>query len=324
MAQVVVKISEAWNRFWFTGYSAESLGLIRLCFGIGLFFFNLTQLWTLLLIDASGDPFYYVRPVWYFEPFGLEHNFPRLDLVLLATLQLATLSMAFGYRTRLSTLLVIVLVCYLRGVRDSILGEGHHRYHVPFNLLVILAVARSGGGHSVDARRASNTGAPPAVEEWQASWPIMAMQVYTASFYFWSFLAKVRTTGWDWFFDPRRIQDLLLERSLTWGVTAQGEPVFNAMPYWLSQQEELCRLLGVGTLVMEAGFPLILLVKRPLARLAFLAGVAFFHLANLVLAYVSFALLPIAFFVFFDLEKARLQLVAWRQRRARDVVSGSP
>jgi len=311
----MVNMTAAWNRFWFTGYSAESLGLVRFCFGLGLFFFNLTQFWTLILIDPTGGSFFYIRPVWYFEPFGLVQNYPLFDLFALGALQLATLSMAFGHRTRLSTILVIVLVCYLRGVRDSILGEGHHRYHVPVNLLLILAVSKCGGAHSLDARRRASGSGPPAVAEWEASWPLMAMQLYTASFYFWSFIAKVRTTGWNWFFDPRRIQDLLLERSLTWGVTADGEPVFNALPYWLSQQEELCRMLGVGTLILEAGFPLILLVKRPLARLLFLAGVAFFHLANLVLAYVSFALLPICFFVFFDLEDARVRLARWWEAR---------
>ena len=309
-----MNMTEAWNRFWFTGYSAESLGLARLWFGLGLFFFNLTQFWTLFLIDPMGESFYYIRPVWYFEPFGLVQNYPLFDLFALILLQAATLSMALGYRTRASTLLVIVLICYLRGVRDSILGEGHHRYHVPFNLLLLLAISKCGAAHSADARRRGAGAAP--VAEWEASWPIMAMQLYTASFYFWSFIAKLRATGWSWFFDPRRIQDLLLERSLTWGVTEQGEPVFNALPYWLSQQEELCRMLGVGTLIMEAGFPLILLIHRPLARLAFLGGVAFFHLANFVLAYVSFALIPICFFVFFDLEDARLRLNRWWQQRA--------
>ena len=320
----MVRLAAGWDRFWFTGYSAQSLGLLRLCFGLGLFFFNMTQLWTLTLIDPGGESFFYIRPVWYFEPFGLVQNYPRFDLVALVGLQVATLSMAFGYRTRFSTLLVLVLVFYLRGVRDSILGEHHHRYIVPVNLLAVLALSKCGAAYSVDARRRPAGSPGQEVEEWEASWPIMAMQLYTASFYFWSFIAKLRTTGWNWFFDPRRIQDLLLERSLTWGVTADGEPVFNALPYWLSQQEDLCRVFGIGTLVMEAGFPLILLVRRPLVRFIFLASVAFFHLANLVLAYVVFALLPFVFFVFFDLETVKEDLEERvRKRRSRLAESAS-
>jgi hypothetical protein len=306
----VVSVSNAWNRFWFTGYSGASLGLLRLCFGLGLFFFNLSQLWALFTLDPTGEPFYYVRPVWYFQWLGFTHNLPMLDFVILALCQVAILCMAFGYRTRLSTIVSIVLILYLRGVRDSFLGEGHHRWHVPFQILLFLALSHSGAAYSLDARRALREGRQRVLEEWEASWPIVAMQVYTASFYFWSVIAKVKLTGWNWFFDPRRIQDLLLERSMTWGVTATGEPLFNPLPYWLSQQETLCQILGVGTLVMEAGFPVILLIRQPMARLAFLSGVSVFHVANFVFAYVGFVLFPINFVTFFDLEAVRRRLAA--------------
>jgi hypothetical protein len=82
------------------------------------------------------------------------------------------------------------------------------------------------------------------------------------------------------------------------------------------QQETLCRILGYSTFVMEAGFPLILFMPSPRARLLFLLGVAFFHVANTVLAYVGFALFPIVFFIFFDLEKVR-QRLAGRFRTKR-------
>jgi hypothetical protein len=140
------------------------------------------------------------------------------------------------------------------------------------------------------------------------------MQVYCASFYFWSVLAKLRVTGWIWFTDPRRIQDLLLSRSLIWGATDSGEPVFNPLPYWLMQQEALCRVIGFSTFVMEAGFPLILFLPSARARLLFLLGVAFFHVSNTVLAYVGFGLFPIVFFIFFDLADVRRRLAAYFRR----------
>lgn len=312
----LARLRDGWNRFWFTGYSGESLGLLRLCFGLGLFFFNLSQLWALFTLDPTGERFYYVRPVWYFELLGFTHNLPTLDFVILAACQAAILAMALGYRTRIATVVSIVLILYLRGVRDSFLGEGHHRWHVPFEILLFLALSNCGAAHSIDARRAEREGRRRVLAEWEASWPIVAMQVYTASFYFWSVIAKVKLTGWNWFFDPRRIQDLLLERSMTWGTTETGEPLFNPLPYWLSQQEGLCQLLGVSTLVMEAGFPLILLIRKPLARLVFLLGVTVFHVANFVFAYVGFVLFPINFVIFFDLEAVRKRLVARRAARA--------
>jgi hypothetical protein len=223
--------------------------------------------------------------------------------------------MILGYRTRLSIGLQILLIFYLQGARDSVTGDEHHRYLVPIQMLFFLLLSACGRARSLDARRSPQLAAAGrATPEWQASWPIKAMQVYCASFYFWSVLAKLRVTGWVWFTDPRRIQDLLLSRSLIWGATDSGEPVFNPLPYWLMHQETLCRIIGFSTFVMEAGFPLILFMPSPRARLLFLLGVAFFHVSNTVLAYVGFGLFPIVFFIFFDLEAVRRSLAGYFRR----------
>jgi len=313
----VVVLRRAWDRFWFTGFSVESLAMLRICFGIGLLFFHVTQFYTFFLLDLAGPHFYFMEPVWYFGPLGIERQIPVLALAGFALLELATLGMIVGYRTRVSIAVVIVLIFYLQGVRDSVTGDMHHRYLVPIQMLFFLLLSKCGTAYSVDARRSPRVAeAGRAVPEWEASWPIKAMQVYCASFYFWSVLAKLRVTGWVWFTDPRRIQDLLLSRSLIWGATDAGEPVFNPLPYWLMQQETLCRIIGFSTFVMEAGFPLILLLPSPRARLLFLLGVAFFHVSNTVLAYVGFGLFPIVFFIFFDLEQVRRRVAA-RFRRIR-------
>ena len=299
-------LRRSWNRFWFTGFSLESLAMLRICFGIGLVFFHVTQFFEFFRLDAAGAHFYFMEPAWYLEPLGFERQVPVLANTGFVLLELATLGMILGYRTRLSIALVILMIFYLQGVRDSVTGDVHHRYLVPVQMLFFLLLSKCGLCRSVDSRRnPSVAAAGRAVAEWEASWPIKAMQVYCASFYFWSVLAKLRVTGWVWFTDPRRIQDLLLSRSLIWGATDAGEPVFNALPYWLMQQETLCRVIAFSTFVMEAGFPLILFLPSARARLLFLLGVAFFHVANTVLAYVGFGLFPIVFLVFFDLEGVR-------------------
>ena len=304
-----------WDRFWFTGFSARSLAMLRICFGIGLLFFHVTQFFEFFQLDLRGPHFYFMEPVWYFELLGIERQNPILANAGFALLELATLGMILGYRTRLSIGVQILLIFYLQGVRDSVTGDQHHRYLVPIQMLFFLLLSKCGWAYSLDARRNPRLAeAGRAVPEWQASWPIKAMQVYCASFYFWSVLAKLRVTGWVWFADPRRIQDLLLSRSLIWGATDAGEPVFNPLPYWLMQQETLCRILGFSTFVMEAGFPLILAMPSPRARLLFLLGVAFFHVSNTVLAYVGFGLFPIVFFIFFDLEAVWRRTLAWFRR----------
>ncbi len=305
-------MGRAWDRFWFTGFSVESLALLRICFGIGLIFFHVTQFYGVFLLDPAGAHFYFTEPIWYFELLGIERQFPALAYTGFALLELATLGMIFGYRTRLSIALVILMIFYLKGARDSVAGDLHHRYLVPMQMLFFLLLSKCGQALSIDARRDPRVAAAGrAVPEWEASWPIKAMQVYCACFYFWSVLAKLRVTGWIWFTDPRRIQDLLLGRSLIWGATDAGEPVFNPLPYWLMQQEFLCRIIGFSTFLMEAGFPLVLFLPSVRARLLFLLGVAFFHVSNTVLAYVGFGLFPIVFFIFFDLADVRRRVAPY-------------
>jgi hypothetical protein len=292
-------LRRGWNRFWFTGFSLESLALLRICFGIGLVFFHVTQ-FSVHLLPAGPLLLHGARLVYR----AARHRAP--DPILTNAGFLLELARQDDPRLRTASRRPADPLISSQGVRDSVTGDVHHRYLVPIQMLFNLLLSKCGQAYSVDGRRSPEIAAAGrATPEWEASWPIKAMQVYCASFYFWSVLAKLRVTGWVWFTDPRRIQDLLLSRSLIWGATDAGEPVFNALPYWLMQQETLCRVIGFSTFVMEAGFPLILFLPSAGARLLFLLGVAFFHVANTLLAYVGFGLFPIVFLIFFDLEGVR-------------------
>ena len=110
----------AWDRFWFTGFSVESLAMLRICFGIGLIFFHVTQFYAFFMVDPGGAHFYFMEPVWYFELLGIERHSPVLTYAGFALLELATLGMILGFRTRLSIALQILLIFYLQGVRDSV------------------------------------------------------------------------------------------------------------------------------------------------------------------------------------------------------------
>jgi hypothetical protein len=101
-------------------------------------------------------------------------------------------------------------VFHLKGVRDSFTGGVHHRYLIPMHVLVLLLASRCGCVCSRDVRARAVT---PAVEEWQASWPIKAMQEYCVSFYCWSVLTKLRISGRGWFGSEGRIQEVLRTRS---------------------------------------------------------------------------------------------------------------
>lgn len=300
-----------WNSFFFTGFSVESLGLLRLYFGFGLLFFHVTQFFTFFEQDPLRPGFVYFERVWYISALGLERDLPGLHWLLFALLMAATFTMAVGKWTRPSIATVLVLLTYLQGVRDSIAGDTHHRYLIPAQILLLLLLSPCDRAHAWDARGRALEPVP----EWRASWPIKAMQVYTASFYFWSLLAKLRVSGAAWFGGQGALQELLLRRSAMWGIDHQGEPLGNSAAFWLAGQPELLTVLSLGVFVLEGGFPLILAIRSVRVRLVFLLGATVFHVVNFVLLYVFFLALPIAFLIFFDLVPVHAWLRARFARR---------
>lgn len=304
-------LGRRFDAFLFGGFSAESLGLLRLAFGASLLVLHVVEFHSLLTLRPFGPAFHYIEPMWHFELLGIERHVPWLTLPVFAVLLAATVTMAIGFWTRTSIALVLLGVFYLHGVRDSFSGDVHHRYLVAAQVLILLLVSKANAVRSIDARRTPM----PRPEDWEASWPIRAMQLYCASFYLWSAIAKLRISGWTWVEDGGRVQELLLKRSLMWGLTDAGEPAANLIGYAIAQSPTLCFALGLSTLAFELGFPVLLFIRRDGVRFLLLAGVTLFHVATLVVAYVGFVLQPIVFLIFFDLEKVRRWFVTRREQK---------
>lgn len=301
--------TRAWNRFFFTGASPESLGLLRIFIGAGLLPFHVMQFASMRRLEVGGPHFHFTDPIWYFRLLGVEALDPLGVFLVFGVLMAATLAFTLGIRARTAVVVMLLSIFYLKGMRDSIAGDVHHRYLIPTHLLFFFLLSRCGDVLSLDARRARRLGAaPPPLTEWQASWPIKASQLYIASFYLWSGIAKVRMGGFSWA-TTSRIQDLLISRANRFGM--ESESFGNVLAVQLSQHPALCQALGVATYVFELGFPLILLIPGVWWRLAFFAGVTFFHVANYVLIDVKFLFLPVVFPVFFDLSG----LAAWWRAR---------
>lgn len=313
---VLKSIGRAWDGFFYEGFLGESLGLLRLYFGCGLLVYHLSQFFELLMLDPTGAQFYFLEPMWHFALLGIDHHVPILSFLVFAVLMTATLMMALGRYTRTSIVIVILCIFFLKGNRDSFTGDVHHRYLVPMQILILLLLSKCGHAHSLDERSRK---VKSRVEEWEASWPIKAMQVYCAFFYFWSVIAKLRVSGWAWA-DGGQIQEELLERSVMWGLTESGEAVRNQLAFQMAQVPDLLMFLAHLTLAFEVVFPLVLLVKSAKWRLVFLLGVTFFHIANFVLLYVGFIFLPMIFLIFFDL----VPVHAWLRENFRRYVLRRP
>ena len=188
-------------------------------------------------------------------------------------------------------------------------------------MLFLFLLSKCGKAHSRDARQLHLA---EGVQEWEASWPIKTMQLYVALFYFWSVIAKVRTSGWVWFAGEGKIQEVLIQRSVRWGVTDQGEFIKNGLSFELAQHPDLIQFFAILVLAFELGFPLILLIKSVKLRLAFIMGVTIFHISCYILMDVNFLLIPFVYLIFFDLIPVHqwLKTRAWPLFRRRPSLAG--
>jgi len=289
--------------------------------GCGLLIFTTYQFGTVLTLNPLGAVYYFIEPVWYFKLLGIQYHVPALSFGMYAILMGAILSMILGKNTRTSILVIMLCIFYLKGVRDSFAGDVHHREIIPMQMLFLFLLSKCGKANSRDARQLSNT---ERVQEWEASWPIKTMQLYVTLFYFWSVIAKVRTSGWVWFAGEGKIQEVLIQRSVRWGVTDQGEFIKNGLSFELAQHPDLIQFFAILVLAFELGFPLILLIKSVKLRLAFIMGVTIFHISCYILMDVNFLLIPFVYLIFFDLIPVHqwLKTRAWPLFRRRPSLAG--
>ncbi len=319
MANYSDTVRHAWNNFFYQGFSADSLGLWRIYFGCGLFFYHFSQFGSLLTLDPTGASFYYLDPMWPFGPLGIQYHPPLLSFIVFAILLVATIGMILGKWTRTSIVVIILCIFYLKGVRDSVAGDYHHRYVVLVNILFLFLLSKCGQVRSLDERLSS---IKHRVLDWEASWPIKAMQVYVACFYLWAIIAKFRVSGWEWFADGGRLQEVMLSRSARWGFDEQGDVVKNELSFQLAQMPDLVFAIVLLFILFEVAFPLILFIKQTKWKLVFVAVASSFHIANFVLLDVNFILFPFVLLVFFDLVpvhawlKHRFQSFGWRPSRS--------
>ena len=92
-----------------------------------------------------------------------------------------------------------------------------------------------------------------------------------------------------------------------------GQPLNNALSFWLAQHPNIIAVFSHMVLVFELGFPLLLLVKSPKLRAIFLLGVVVFHLSTFILMNVNFLLIPFVYLIFFDM----VPIHAWVKSQGR-------
>ena len=301
--------SSAIDRFFFDWFSPETLGVVRLYFGVLLAIYVMTQYPQLLILDQFGPEFHYTIPIWYFDLLGIERNIPWLMIPVLLVTLAACLFFAFGRWTKAAIIVVVLGIFYLKGVRDSFTGDVHHREVPIFAILTLFFLSKCDRVFGIDARRKRL----PPIERWESSWPLRAMQIYIVMFYFWALMAKLRVSGLYWFEGGGRVQETLIGRALRDGIGANGEVVNLSLGWELAQRPDLIFIFGIGVFLFELFVPLLLFVKDWRIRLVVLLGASFFHFSNFMLMNVQFYFYPFVFVTFFDMAKVHV----WLKQRLR-------
>jgi hypothetical protein len=251
----------------------------------------------LFTLDPAGAHFYFTLPIWYFDLLGIDRITPWTIYAAHAVLLTSCVLFTLGKWTKPAIIVLLISMAYMKGMRDSIAGDVHHREIPIVFCLIVFLFSKCDRMFSMDAKR---KGWGP-IEDWEASWPLRAMQVYIVMFYFWALVAKLRLSGLEWFEGGGRIQEVLLSRAVRDGFTSDGHVAGLSLAYQLAHHPSLVFLLGSLVFVFELLAPLVLFTRDKRLIVFFLIGATIFHLSNYFLMNVQFFFYPFVFVVFFNM-----------------------
>jgi len=249
----------AWNRFWFEPSRPTDLGVCRLLFFAGLFFFYLPV--NFAAWGGVSRAFWMPLPI-----FARLHLGPAPSAILewlAIAWHIALALSAIGLFTRVSMAVAAALGFYLLGLPHNF-GHVYHFDALLVLALVTLACSRAGDAWSVDALMTRRPARPSAEYTWpiRMVWTLMALVFLAAG------IAKLRHGGTAWIASAN--MSFILLRSAYH--TSDADPI-TTLGLWVASHAWLSRALAAATLVVELGFITSLISGR--ARRVFVpAGMA--------------------------------------------------
>ncbi len=228
------------ERFLFPAASAERLAALR----IGLCAILVGRLAFGPYVELAGQPRELFRPISFMELLPAMPPQPVV-VALQAVGVLAAALATLGLRTRMALPLAWVCAVFLNGMLAST-GKVVHNDLVLLLCLVPLLAAPCADAWSLDARRA---GRAPRGPSRLYGWPLRTAAIVVAGAYFFAGLAKLVNSGPAW----------VTSDNLRWALYASGN---SDLALFIADRPWLAHALAAGTLLLELGFPLVLLWPR--------------------------------------------------------------
>ncbi|HEX6736943.1 MAG TPA: HTTM domain-containing protein [Vicinamibacteria bacterium] len=267
----------AWARFWHGQESGRNLAAARILLAGCALWVVLSRAELPSLLAFPAEMWAGVSPERRWR-FGLVLGLGA-ERVLFGLLHVTLLGALLGVLPRLSCLLSGLLLYhfapletlirtpnpYLRGLTLPTLG------------LLVLAAAPCLGGLTLWPRRGADDAVP--------AWPLRLVQVLVCAIYFFAGYAKLWQSGPGWAAADNMRRYLL---SLNQGLAADPPATLG---YAVAASPLACALIGVGGLLFELAFPLVLCWRR--LRWVWLPLAAAFHLANSLLFRIFFPNVPL-------------------------------
>jgi hypothetical protein len=310
------RLAAAWRRYWFGTDGRISVEVVRIAIAVGAL-----VTWQRAAASSYGG-FLELLGERAYHPFGILRLFgtappPAPFLELCKWLALASsLAMLVGLASRASTVISLLTMLVMTGMREGMGDTWHHSYTPLLATHLAFVLAPCGRMMAVDAVLRRWRGKPTGAEVPRPAWPAILAQLVAAIPYGSAAAAKlIGARGLDWALSDSLRHHILARYDWT------GHPR-TPVADLLVHSEPLWKAAALGNLMSQLA-PLVscLFVRRPWIRFAL--G-AFFVIETIALDKVmdlpNYQWLPLAV-VFVDWDR----LVAWvRRRRDRDHVAAQP
>ena len=285
---------------WFTEPEINAAGRI----GIFRIIYSLFYLWHLSTHSSdflSGMPSFFVEKEvylvkYFFSDFGASFT-PLFFHVLESFLVAALVMLAFGYKTRLATILVLLIGCLIEGLATAIDGKRTLVplvFYIPFFMSISNSWASTYSLDSLRKKHKSESKVDPHSSNWEYFLPARALLIIFSILFFVSAIFKVAFGG-AWLSYSDMMANFFLNRNIE---AAVYDLPLNWLAPFIAQTPLIYLSSHITTLVFETCFFLSLINRK--VRDIFVSLALIFHALNGLWLVVTVTPILIGYGIFID------------------------